>query len=134
MIRRVAFLVFTTVAAVAAGAAPAARTPRALAPAQPGAWEVSKSADGRNPVRVCVAELASLAQWEHRGGSCTRVVISDSGTRTVIHYTCANGGFGRSDMTLLTPRTLRIETQGISGGYPFAYTLHARRVAACAAR
>jgi hypothetical protein len=75
-----------------------------------------------------------LAQYEHRQARCTRVVISDKGTETVIHYTCADGGFGQSKVTLLTPRSLRIDTQGISGNLPFHYQLHARRVGECAAR
>ena len=62
-----------------------------------------------------------------------QVVISDSPTSTVIDYTCANGGFGRSKLTLLTPRSLRIETQGISANYPFNYVIQARRVGNCTA-
>jgi hypothetical protein len=33
---------------------------------------------------------------------------------------------------VLTPRSLRIATQGISGGLPFNYVLQARRVDDCA--
>ena len=83
---------------------------------------------------MCLADPVALAQWEHRGGRCTRVIISDQGNKAVIHYTCADGGFGRSEMTLVTPRTLRIATQGISRDGPFNYVLHARRVGNCAAR
>jgi hypothetical protein len=112
----------------------AAAQPRALAPATGGLWEVSQSATGHNPTRVCVPSPEVLAQYEHRQARCTRVVISDKGTETVIHYTCADGGFGQSKVTLLTPRSLRIDTQGISGNLPFHYQLHARRVGECAAR
>ena len=112
----------------------AAAQPRALAPATGGLWEVSPSATGHNPTRVCVPSPEVLAQYEHRQARCTRVVISDKGTETVIHYTCADGGFGQSKVTLLTPRSLRIDTQGISGNLPFHYQLHARRVGECAAR
>jgi hypothetical protein len=34
-------------------------------------------------------------------------------------------------MTLLTPRTIRIATQGISAGGPFNYVVHARRAGNC---
>ena len=112
----------------------AAGSPRALAPAQGGLWDVSRSADGRNPTRLCIPDLAVLAQFEHRGGTCTRVVVSDAGTSAKIHYTCADGGFGQSELTLITPRTIRVDTQGISGGFPFHYQLHARRVGNCPAR
>ena len=61
-------------------------------------------------------------------------MIRDSGTEAEIHYTCADGGFGQSKMTLITPRSLTIDTQGISGNLPFHYMLHARRVGDCAAR
>ena len=111
----------------------AAAGPRALAPAMGGLWDVGRSADGHDAQRLCLHDPIILAQWEHRGGRCTRVILSDQGSRATIHYTCADGGFGRSDLELLTPRTIRVDTQGISGGYPFAYTLHARRVGDCPA-
>jgi hypothetical protein len=122
-----AFLVI--VAALCVGGA----APRALAPATGGLWDVGRSADGHDAQRLCLRDPAILAQWEHRTGRCTRVILSDQGSRATIHYTCADGGFGRSDLELLTPRTIRVDTQGISGGYPFAYTLHARRVGDCPA-
>lgn len=120
--------------AVTAATMVAAVAPRALAPAQPGLWDVSRSADGRNPTRLCLPDPTILSQFEHRTGTCTRVIVSDSGTTAKIHYTCADGGFGNSELTLLTPRSIRVDTQGISGGYPFHYQLHARRVGNCPAR
>jgi len=51
----------------------------------------------------------------------------------VIHYSCPGNEFGRSTMTVITPRSLRIETQGISDNLPFAYVLQARRVGECTA-
>jgi hypothetical protein len=109
----------------------AASIPRALAPALGGMWEVSRSANGHNPTRICVASPAMLAQFEHRQESCTRNVVSDIGTETLISYSCPGGGFGQSKMKLITPRTLRIDTQGISGNLPFHYQLHARRIGDC---
>ena len=109
----------------------AASLPRALAPAQGGLWEVSRSATGHAAIRICVATPDLLAQFEHRQNRCTRTVVSDSGTQTLISYNCAGGGFGQSKMTLITPRTLRIDTQGISENLPFHYQLHARRVGDC---
>jgi len=120
-----------TAATLSAGLLAAATVPRALAPAAGGMWEVSQSANGRNPTKVCVPSPEVLAQFEHRQGRCTRVVIRDSGNLAEIHYTCADGGFGRSDVTLVTPRSLTIDTQGISGGLPFHYKLYARRMGDC---
>lgn len=118
-------------ATFSAAALAAASVPRALAPASGGLWEVSRSASGHNPTRICVATPDLLAQFEHRQQRCTRTVVSDSGSVTLISYNCPSGGFGQSKMTLITPRTLRIDTQGISDNLPFHYQLHARRVGDC---
>ena len=111
-----------------------AAVPRALAPAMGGLWEVSQSASGHGSTKVCVPSPDVLAQFEHRQGRCTRKVIRDGGSQAEINYTCADGGFGRSEMTLVTPRSLTIDTQGISGGLPFHYKLYARRTGDCDAR
>lgn len=118
-------------ATFSAAALAAASVPRALAPASGGLWEVSRSASGHNPTRICVATPDLLAQFEHRQQRCTRTVVSDSGSVTLISYNCPSGGFGQSKMTLITPRTLRIDTQGISDNLPFHYQLHARRIGDC---
>lgn len=109
----------------------AASLPRALAPASGGTWEVSTSANGHNATRVCVPSADVLAQFEHRNAKCARKVIRDSGNNAEINYNCAGGEFGRSTMTLVTPRSLTIDTQGISGGLPFHYKLYARRTGDC---
>jgi hypothetical protein len=112
----------------------AAQRPAALAVTSGGLWELSGAPGGKAPLRMCVADTNVLAQYEHRGQLCTRIVISDTPTAAVIHYTCAGGGFGRSKLTLLTPRSLRIETQGISENLPFNYVLQARRIGECGPR
>ena len=116
---------------VSAGAFAAVTVPRALAPALGGLWEVSRSATGHNPTRICVATPDLLAQFEHRQLRCQRTIVSDNGPQAVISYNCPSGGFGQSKMTLITPRTLRIDTQGISESLPFHYQLHARRIGSC---
>ena len=109
----------------------AAGRPYALRMTSAGMWEVSGAPGARGPVFQCVADPIALAQFEHRGKRCTRTVISDNLSSTVISYTCLDGGFGRSKITVLTPRALRIETQGISQGLPFNYVIQARRVGNC---
>ena len=126
---RIGLAGLATVAAMMVGAAAA---PHALLPAMGGLWEVGQNADGHGAQKICVPSPVMLGQYEHRNGRCTRTVITDSGSEAVIRYTCADGGFGQSKITLLTPRTMRIETQGISGNLPFSYKLHARRVGDCA--
>ena len=111
----------------------AAARPSALAQTSPGLWEISGLPNAGTAVRQCVANTALLARVEHSGQACKQVVISDTATTTVIDYTCTNGGFGHSKLTLLTPRSLRIETQGISANYPFKYVIQARRIGECTA-
>ncbi len=98
-----------------------------------GLWEVSRSATGAGGEKSCVPNAATLALWEHRAAKCTRTIISSTATEAVIHYTCQGKDFGHSSVKVITPRTLRIQTQGISQGLPFHYVLHARRVGNCPA-
>ena len=111
----------------------AVQRPNALAQTSGGEWEISGLPGTSGPVRRCIGNTMTFAQIEHRGQSCTQVVISDTPSNAVVHYTCTNGGFGRTELTLLTPRSLRVQTQGISRGAPFNYVVQARRMGACAA-
>jgi len=108
----------------------AAVRPAVLSQASGGLWEVS-GVPGSPPRRICLADPSVLAQFEHRKAHCTRSVIRDQRTTAEIHYSCSGGGFGQSTVSSLTPRALRIETQGISGDAPFHYVLQARRVGDC---
>ena len=109
----------------------AAARPLALAQAQPGLWEISGAPGARGPIRQCVSDVVTLARFEHRSSNCSAKVLKDVGTGTKIEYNCGGAGFGHSEITVLTPRSLRIATQGISGGLPFNYVLQARRVEDC---
>jgi hypothetical protein len=94
-----------------------------------GLWEVSRTDGGRR--NVCVPDPAMLAQYEHLRANCSREVIRDQQSRAEVHYTCVGGAFGQSNVQLITPRSLRIETQGISDNAPFHYVLQARRIGDC---
>jgi hypothetical protein len=106
--------------------------PAVLGQALPGLWELSGAPGAKAPVRQCVADIAVLGQFEHRANSCTHSVIGDSGGTAVIQYSCGAAGFGRSELHLVTPRSLKVSTQGISDNLPFNYVLQARRVGECA--
>ena len=112
----------------------AAQRPAALAGASGGMWEINGAPEANGPLQQCLPDPAMLAQFEHRGKNCTRTVISDNRNSAVIHYTCPGGGFGQSKLTLITPRSMRVETQGISNKMPFNYVLQARRTGDCPAR
>ena len=112
----------------------AAQRPGPLAQANPGLWEISGAEGAKSPIRQCVGDIAALAQFEHRGRNCSSRVISSDASSTVIEYRCGAAGFGHSKIDVITPRNLRIETQGISDNLPFGYVLQARRVGDCPAK
>jgi len=129
---RLARIVLITAAGLAAAVELGAATkPAALAQAEPGIWEVAGIPGVKTPVRQCLGDVVALGQFEHRAQSCTRRVIRDAASQTVIEYSCPDGGFGRSGIGFVTPRSLRIDTQGISDGLPFHYVAQARRVGEC---
>ena len=128
---RLRFACAAGAAIVAAALAAAAPRPMALSKAAPGQWEIAGLPGSKMPARQCVGDPISLSQFEHRSQTCSRTIISDSASSTVVEYNCKAAGFGRTKLTLLTPRSLRIETQGISEGLPFNYVLQARRLGDC---
>ena len=127
MMIRMIFLSATFAIAAPLAAAP----PAALSHVEGGLWEISGAPGSQAPVRQCVGNVMALAQYEHRGKNCSRSVISDNGSTTRINYKCGAAGFGESQVDVITPRSLRISTQGISDQLPFNYVLQARRVGEC---
>lgn len=109
----------------------AAQLPPTFAQAQAGLWEVSGAPDARTPIRQCIADVSTLARFEHRASRCTSKILKNNGSSTSIEYSCGGAGFGHSDIQALTPRSLRISTQGISDGLPFNYVLQAHRIDDC---
>ncbi len=105
--------------------------PALLAGVQPGMWEVSRSASGQGARRVCLGEVVQLAGIEMAGEPCRRTVLGERNGSLMVELSCPRGDFARSAIRVTTPRSLRIETQGIHRGDPFAYRLYARRLGAC---
>ena len=112
-------------------AALAAGGPTALGQIAGGLWEVSGAPGSQTPIRQCLANVQMLAQFEHRARNCTRTVLNNNGASTVISYRCGPSDFGQSQIDVITPRSLRIATQGISDQLPFNYVIQARRVGDC---
>lgn len=121
---------FALLAGLAGGAfAEAARAP-VLPGVQPGLWEVSRNATGRDARRGCLRDIAILATYAHAGDRCRRTVVVNEPRRMVMALECGQG-FGRSEVTVTTPRSLKIETQGFHRGEPYDFTVYARRVGEC---
>ena len=111
-----------------AGLLVAASLPHAMV--GPGQREIGKTAGGGSE-KISLPDPAMLMQWEHRAKQCTRTIVTSSLDHAEVHYTCVGGGFGTSRVDVLTPRSIKVATQGIADGLPFGYVLHARRVGAC---
>ena len=109
----------------------AAQQPSALGTTSAGEWELSGVPGAKGIVRQCVSDLMTLTQFEHRDHHCTSTVISDHGSSTIVQYSCGAAGFGRTQIDVLTPRSLRVSTQGISDSLPFNYVMQAHRVGDC---
>jgi len=117
--------------AIAVSAVAPAAQPSALTQVTGGIWEISGAPGNEAPIRQCFADVLTLAQFEHRTRNCSRTVLAAKGTSTVINYSCGPTDFGQSQIDVITPRSLRIATQGISDQLPFNYVLQARRVGDC---
>ena len=117
--------------AAAAFAVTAAQPVPTLADLQPGMWEVTAAEHEKVLARQCVSDVAALARFEHRDKACSAKILKSSGSEASVEYSCGGAGFGHSDIVVLTPRSVRISTQGISGGLPFNYLIQARRVGDC---
>jgi hypothetical protein len=111
----------------------AAQRPSVFAQTPAGIWEVTGVPGARNPIRQCLTDVSVLAHFEHRARSCSQKITTDAPSSVVIDYSCGSSGFGHSKVDLITPRSLRIDTQGISDRLPFSYVLQARRVGDCPA-
>jgi len=115
-------------------AAPQASSSAALSRLEPGQYEI-KVVSSTGPARlVCLADAATLIQLQHPGAACSRMVMADGPDSTTVNYTCASGGHGRTVVTITTPRSFDLQTQGISSGAPFDLDYQGRRVGACSAR
>lgn len=119
--------------AIVAGAllAGAATPPPALARLQPGQWQFREA--GTTMARaMCLADPAAALRIGHVDVACTQSVIESAPTTLTVRYSCAGAGHGRSTLTVRTPTSFRLQTQGLSGGAPFEFDYEARRIGDCA--
>jgi hypothetical protein len=129
MNRPVRTMIRVTGAALALLSVAAVLRPAVFSQTGGGLWEVSRANGGRR--NVCIADPALLSQYENLRANCARDIVRNTQAKAEIHYSCTGGAFGQSTVELITPRSLRIETQGISDNAPFHYVLQARRLGDC---
>lgn len=126
---------FAVLVLLGAGAeAPAqAPVPTALAPLEPGLWEF-KEVGGTSPSsRLCVTDVRQLLQPLQPTPVCKQFTSENTGDHAAVAYDCAARGQGRTSLRVETARLVQIDSQGISGGRPFAVRYEARRIGACVA-
>ncbi|CAN5449246.1 hypothetical protein BH10PSE12_BH10PSE12_24250 [soil metagenome] len=103
----------------------------ALGTLESGDWELRVRGRGGAVKHLCLGDTRELLQVQHSGRSCSRFVVTDTAQQIVVTYDCAAAGNGRSDLRIETPRLVQIQSQGISNGAPFSFSMEARRVGVC---
>ena len=112
----------------------AAPTLRAMQAVAPGQWALRSTGSPEAARDSCVADTAVLFRLRLRSAQCSRFVIDNTPRIATVHYTCPGSGHVRTTIHVDTPRALRIESEGIVDGMPFADAYEARRVGTCGAR
>ena len=102
-----------------------------LATIEPGRWEL-RDTESDAARSLCVRDARTLLQLGHPGATqCSRFVVAQSPRELTVHYTCPGSGHGRTTIGLVTPRSIKLETQGVANGLPFQQNYAARRTGAC---
>ncbi len=102
----------------------------ALAEVAPGRWQLTEIG-GPDSRSICVADPGALLQVQQPGTACARFVLDSDRDSMTVRYTCGGRGHGRSVLTVRSARSIRLETQGISTGTPFATDYDGRFVGPC---
>lgn len=115
-----------------AGVAPAGQNPAlaALGGIEKGQWQLKARDDGALQ-KLCLTNPATLLQLRHGSAQCSHFVVENSAQVATIHYTCPGHGYGRTTVTVETSRLVRVDTQGVLDGAPFAAEYEGRRMGAC---
>jgi len=119
------FLIFTGASAQHGGTAL-----KALGGIEHGQWQLREN-DGTGTRRVCLTNPAALLQLQHGSAQCEHFVVENSQRVATIHYTCPGHGYGRTTISVETPKLVRVETQGVLDGAPFASDLEGRKLGDC---
>ena len=95
----------------------------------PGQWQLRET-DGS--VRsLCLGDASQLLQLRHGSAACKVTVLDNSPGHTTVHYTCAGAGYGRTTVTVETPRLVHVDTQGVAEGQAFVLDYEGRNMGAC---
>lgn len=128
----VALLSLTAAATALVAAGPGGRPREPVLPGvEPGLWEISQDATGRGGRKGCIRDVVLLATYAHAGDRCLRTYLTNKPRHLILELDCGRGDFARSHVTVITPRSLKIESQGFHKGEPYNNAIYARRVGEC---
>lgn len=96
-----------------------------------GLWELRARDQSLATDRLCIASARRFIQLRHPDAACERVVVEDGADQVTVQYTCQGHGYGRTTIRRESAQLVQIETQGIAGGLPFAFSVEARRMGSC---
>lgn len=100
-----------------------------------GEFALRESGDaGAQPRKLCLSDPSVLLQLRHGNAQCSQFVVENSADTTTVHYTCAGHGYGRTTVSVETPRLFHVQSQGVFDGMPFVLDMEGRRVGDCAPR
>ncbi|MCJ2184858.1 hypothetical protein MTR62_19500 [Novosphingobium sp. 1949] len=102
-----------------------------LSELEPGHWALRPRGSARDEERVCIGSGRDFVQLRHPGIACRQVVVADRPSEVTVQYTCPGQGYGRTTIRRETDGLIQIDTQGIHGGLPFAFSAEGRRLGPC---
>lgn len=109
-----------------------AQPPAAAPNVARGEWRFQEI-DGPGRRRICVRRAGDLLSVDQPVATCRHAVVVSDRRSMVSHYACAGVGSGRSVVTVLDPAAIRLETQGVTRGAPYAAEYDGRWVGRCGA-
>ncbi len=80
----------------------------------------------------CAAGAAAFLRFRHNHiAGCRDQFVQPGENRTIVTYSCAAQGWGRTELRRETSNLYHLDTQGIRDGKPFALRAEIRRVGNC---
>ncbi len=96
-----------------------------------GRWELRVRDESGRSEQFCLQDARRFIQLRHPGRACEQLVVADEPNEVTVQYTCKGQGYGRTNIRRESASLIQIDSQGISGGLPFAFSAEARRVGQC---
>ena len=105
--------------------------PKAFSTLEAGLWEIKGVGSDMSVHKLCVSDMRQLLQPLQIQPMCKQFIAEDAADYVTASFDCAAQGQGRTSVRVETSRLVQIDSQGISGGRPFAARMEGRRVGLC---